>query len=241
MDERQGDPSKDTVEPDDDWQFDQEVAASFDDMLERSIPQYVTMRSAVFDFQKAIMPRTNGTLLDLGTSRGESVAKAVHHFDRSTEFVLVEKAPAMLEQVRDRFGSLDHVHIQDHDLTVRFPRVSADLVQSILTLQFTPINYRQQLIQECYDALDEGGAFILVEKVLGQGAALDDLQRTFYHKLKQDHGYSYDDVAQKEGSLEGVLVPVTARWNRQMLDDAGFRHVDCFWRWMKFAGWIALK
>jgi len=48
-------------------------------------------------------------------------------------------------------------------------------------------------------------------------------------------------VSRKKESLEGVLVPVTARWNEQMLEEAGFRHVDCFWRWMKFAGWVAVK
>lgn len=22
---------------------------------------------------------------------------------------------------------------------------------------------------------------------------------------------------------------------------AGFKHVDCFWRWMNFGGWVAVK
>jgi tRNA (cmo5U34)-methyltransferase len=42
-------------------------------------------------------------------------------------------------------------------------------------------------------------------------------------------------------ALEGVLVPVTAAWNEQLLKGAGFSQVECFWRWMNFAGWVAVK
>lgn len=232
---------KDTVDPDEDWVFDEEVAQSFDDMLERSIPQYETMRRAVFDFQRALMPRRNGRLTDLGASRGESVADAIQFFGRDTDFLLVEKSDAMLDEARSRFGGRENVKVMDRDITTRFPDAPCDVIQSILTLQFTPINYRQQLIQSCYDCLEEGGGFIFVEKVLGNGARIDNLQDHFYHALKRDNGYSYDDISAKADSLERVLVPATADWNRDMLETAGFRHVDAFWRWMKFCGWIAIK
>lgn len=232
---------KDTVDAPDEWVFDEEVAKSFDDMLARSIPQYETMRRAVFDFQKAFLPKSDGRLTDLGASRGESVARAVEFFDDDTEFLLIEKSDPMIEEARSRFSERENVSVIDRDITTRFPDAPTDVIQSILTLQFTPINYRQQLVQSCYDTLRDGGAFIFVEKVLGQGAKLDDLQDVFYHALKRDHGYSYQDISKKADSLERQLVPVTARWNREMLSEAGFSHVDCFWRWMKFAGWIAVK
>lgn len=50
---------------------------------------------------------------------------------------------------------------------------------------------------------------------------------------KENSGYWMD--------LKGVLVPLTAKWNEMMLHEAGFRYVDSFWRWMNFAGWIAIK
>jgi tRNA (cmo5U34)-methyltransferase len=232
---------RDEVEPDDDWVFDDDVARSFDDMLARSIPQYEAMRHAVFCLQRTYMPFTDGRLLDLGTSRGESVARIIDEIGQRGAFVLVETAPAMLRAVRERYGSRDCVTILDHDLRRDVPQYRSDVVQSILTLQFTPINYRQRIVQSAYDALRSGGAFILVEKVLGATYALDKTMVTHYHALKQDHGYTYDDVERKRESLEGVLVPVTAAWNEDLLRQAGFRHVDCFWRWMNFAGWVAVK
>lgn len=44
-----------------------------------------------------------------------------------------------------------------------------------------------------------------------------------------------------EVTLEGILVPVTARWNEELLHEEGFRSVDCFWRHLNFAGWVAVK
>lgn len=228
------------VEPEENWTFNEEVARSFDDMLARSIPQYETMRRAVRDFQTAFLPSRGGRVMDIGSSRGGGVEHLIESRSE-TEFTLIEKAPAMLQVLEERYGRRDNVYIRDLDITTRFPNIPSEVIQSILTLQFTPINYRQQLIQSIYDSLRDGGAFIFVEKVLGKGAVLDDLQDQFYHKLKRDHGYTYEDIDKKADSLERVLVPVTADWNVQMMNEAGFRHVDCFWRWMKFAGWIAVK
>ncbi len=39
---------RDVVVPRGAWQFDQEVSAVFDDMLQRSIPQYNAMRMVTF-------------------------------------------------------------------------------------------------------------------------------------------------------------------------------------------------
>jgi tRNA (cmo5U34)-methyltransferase len=62
-----------------------------------------------------------------------------------------------------------------------------------------------------------------------------------YYKMKSDNGYSQEQIERKRLSLEGVLVPVTAKWNEELLKQAGFKYIDCFWRWMNFAGWIAIK
>mgnify|MGYP002682876247 CR=1 FL=1 len=50
-----------------------------------------------------------------------------------------------------------------------------------------------------------------------------------------------NEIERKRLSLEGVQVPVTARWNEDMLRSAGFDKIECFWRWMNFAGWVAIK
>lgn len=82
---------------------------------------------------------------------------------------------------------------------------------------------------------------ILVEKILGASAEIDEKLVQLYYSLKAQNGYSPYEIERKKLSLEGVLVPVTAKWNEELLHNAGFSQVDCFWRWMNFAGWIAIK
>jgi tRNA (cmo5U34)-methyltransferase len=112
---------------------------------------------------------------------------------------------------------------------------------AVLTLQFTPIEHRQRIVRDVYDNTVEGGAFVLVEKVLGDSAELDAAFVELYYAMKRASGYTDDEIERKRLALEGVLVPVTARWNEDLLARAGFRYVDCFWRWMNFAGWIAVR
>jgi tRNA (cmo5U34)-methyltransferase len=85
-----------------------------------------------------------------------------------------------------------------------------------------------------------GGCVLLVEKVLGATDVVDARLVTQYQEHKAAHGYTREQIERKRMSLEGVLVPITARWNEDMLRAAGFEHVDCVWRWGQFAAWIAI-
>lgn len=68
-----------------------------------------------------------------------------------------------------------------------------------------------------------GGAFILVEKVLGATAKLDEAFVNLFLNIKRENGYPESQIDRKRMSLEGVLVPVTARWNEEHLHRRGSR------------------
>ncbi|MBE2198112.1 MAG: methyltransferase domain-containing protein [Anaerolinea sp.] len=236
-------PPIDQVMPNGKWAFGDDVTDVFDNMLERSIPQYQIMRQACFDLAVKYQQQDTA-IVDLGCSRGEAMAPLVDRFGAYNTFVGVEMSPPMLDAIRDRFKSQitsGIVDIRDMDLRREFPAVRASVVLSVLTLQFTPIEYRLRIVKNIYDHLVPGGALILVEKVLGASADIDETVVRIYYQLKAQNGYSQDQIERKRLSLEGVLVPVTARWNEELLALSGFREIDCFWRWMNFAGWVAIK
>lgn len=233
----------DRVIPDGPWKFDQEVAETFDNMLERSIPQYQVMRRAVFDVgMRFVGP--GSTVIDCGASRGEAIAPFVEELSGNGKFICVETSDPMADSLDARFAeerSEGVVEVHRRSLKDFYPDVDADLTLAILVMQFIPIEYRQSVIQRAYDRTRPGGALILVEKVLGADSDLNRLMVGLYHEHKLRHGYTREDVDRKAFSLEGVLVPVTAQWNVELLRQVGFRRIDCFWRWMNFAGWIAVK
>ena len=86
-----------------------------------------------------------------------------------------------------------------------------------------------------------GGAFIMVEKILGSGAAMDSAMVAEYYRHKANTGYDEDAIQRKRLALEGVLVPSTTSTHLENLRAVGFTKIDCFWRWMNFAGFIAVK
>lgn len=234
---------QDQVIPDGAWAFDANVTDVFDDMLRRSIPQYDVMRKAVFDMACAfVQPRT--AIIDLGCSRGEALTALVDRYGAQNRFVGVEISDPMLDAARARFQGMINVGVVDIrklDLRTDYPPDLASVTLCVLTLQFTPIEYRQRILRTIYQHTLPGGALILVEKVLGATADVDSLMVNTYYGLKASNGYTQEQIERKRLSLEGVLVPVTAKWNEELLHMAGFTEIDCFWRWMNFAAWVAVK
>lgn len=231
---------KDETLPNGRWAFDASVTHVFDDMLRRSIPQLEVMRSAVFHIgSQFVTPDT--WVIDLGCSRGEALAPFVEQFGEGNRYLGIEVSEPMALAARARFAGNERVVIRQDDLRERRPVEQASVVLSVLTVQFTPIEYRQRIVRDVFKMLIPGGAFIFVEKVLGATAELDALLVKEYYDLKRANGYTDEQIDRKRLSLEGVLVPVTARWNEELLMSAGFRQVDAFWRYMNFVGWVALK
>jgi tRNA (cmo5U34)-methyltransferase len=235
-------PKTDTVEPDGPWRFDETVVEVFDDMLARSIPQYDLMRSTVTSLAVSSLPVRDGTLIDLGASNGNATAEILAIAPNVRTAHLWDISDPMLAAARERFANDRRVRCERVDLRHDWPSAEpVDVVLSVLTLQFVPIEYRQAILDRAYRNLRDGGTLIVVEKVLGSAAQIDRTFVDLYLESKRHAGYSWEQIDRKRLSLEGVLVPLTATMNEQLLLGAGFRKVDVFWRWLNFAGWIAVR
>lgn len=239
----------DNVVPKEKWEFDENVANCFENMLERSIPNYTLMRNSVASLAKSMIYndviKDNFSILDLGCSDGLMIQTLLEKFDNVGNYVGCDVSYPMLQKAKYRFLDRiinNQVKILNCDLRTNFPEGYYDVVTSILSIQFIPIEYRQHIIQTVYDRLsNKNGAFIMVEKVLGNTDKLNQLFVKNYYDMKSDNGYSEEQIERKRLSLEGVLVPVTNDWNIELLKQAGFKQVDVFWRWMNFVGYIAIK
>lgn len=228
--------------PNGQWKFDENVTKVFDNMLERSIPGYQDMRSLTTSLAvKYSIPGT--AIVDLGCSRGGSLIPIVEAISRDHKFIGVEISEAMRNscvEALSKYENLDF-EILDLDLRDNYPSGLASVVLSILTIQFVPIEYRQEILARAFESLIPGGAIILVEKILGFDAHVNRTFVDLYYQLKGENGYTEEQINTKRKALEGVLVPVTASWNEQLLQESGFKHIDCFWRNLNFAGWIGVK
>jgi tRNA (cmo5U34)-methyltransferase len=231
------------------WAFDQDVATVFDDMLRRSIPQHDVMREAVFAVAtRYVAPGTD--VVDLGCARGEALAPFLERYGARCRYVGVDVSEPMLAAARERFaywlapgaGATTVLRIERCDLRTDYPAVrAASATLAVLTLQFVPIEHRRRVVADAYRTTVDGGCLVLVEKLIGSSEHADRLLRELYWDHKRAAGYSEEEVERKRLALEGVLVSQTAEANEAMLRREGFRHVEMFWRWMNFAGWVAVK
>lgn len=232
----------DNVSPNGKWEFDSEVARCFADMLERSIPDYRSMRSLVYEIgEKFIIPGT--WITDIGCSTGLAIEPFYQKHGQENQYFLCDNSAAMLEECRSKFsvgiGAGFVKCVNGNFFEVEMPLANS-LVLSILSMQFMPTSYRQKMLNDIYDHMLYGGALVFVEKVVADGGA-DDLLVDLYYEMKRRNGYTMEKIVEKRKSLENVLSPLKPGWNVDMLYEAGFKVVDMFWRCLNFCGWIAIK
>lgn len=232
------------LKPGERWSFDGDVAGSFDDMLARSIPDYDLMRRTVFEVGSSIVQKGTA-VVDLGCSRGESLAPFVEAFGGDCSYVGVEISEPMAQAAAERFRPFFEtgidVTVAERDLRTWYPSNVASLTLAVLTLQFVPIEHRLRVLREAWTHTVPGGGLVIVEKVLGATADVDRILTERYWDRKREAGYSDEEIDRKRLALEGVLVPLPASTNEDLLRRAGFDDVDGIWRSLNFAGWVAIR
>jgi len=226
-----------------DFEFGEQVASVFDDMLARSVPFYEEMQRMIGEMAGDFAVE-GSRIYDLGCSTGTTLILLDKHVPKNVAFVGVDNSEEMLKRCRaklEKAGITRPCELACADLNEGVSISNASMVLMVLTLQFIRPLYRQALMRSIHNGLNENGCLVLVEKVLGEDSMFNRLFIKYYYDLKKRHGYSELEIAQKREALENVLVPYKLLENRELLLETGFRHVDVFFKWYNFCGIIAVK
>ena len=230
-------------QPPADFAFGEKVASVFDDMLERSVPFYQEIQRMIGEMVTDFA--VGGTnVYDLGCSTGNTLLMLDPTVPKGVRFVGIDYSEEMLKRCREKLA--EHRFDREHalicaDLNQGIHIENASVVLMVLTLQFVRPLYRETLVKNILQGLNENGCLILVEKVLGEDSIFNRLFIQYYYSLKRRHGYNEMEIARKREALENVLVPYKLLENRDMLLRAGFRYTDVFFKWYNFCGLVALK
>jgi len=226
-----------------DFKFGRDVATVFDDMLLRSVPFYAEVQRMIGEL--AVDFAVEGTsVYDLGCSTGTTMIELDRLLAPGVKFVGVDNSEDMLAKCREKLAEHALRHPFDlvyADLNLGCPVENASLALMVLTLQFIRPLQRERLVADVFKGLNENGALILVEKVLGEESLFNRLFIEHYYDFKRRSGYSDLEITQKREALENVLVPYKLLENREMLLRRGFRYVDVFFKWYNFCGIVAVK
>lgn len=243
--------NKDTIFTDDskaidDFNFDEKTAAVFDDMLDRSIPQYRELQRMIAEIAVEFA-QPNTAVFDLGCSTGitlDNIRQAIAATGKPVKLVGLDYSQPMLERAKERFAALpdsERPELALADLNHGCEIRNASVVVLNLTLQFIRPLYRDRLIRNIAEGLDDNGCLILVEKVLSADSHLNRLFIKLYYDLKRRNGYSDTEISRKREALENVLIPYRIEENIELLTRNGFAAADTFFKWDNFAGIVAVK
>ncbi len=224
------------------FNFDEAVVDVFPDMIQRSVPGYSAIISAI-GLLAGRFGQDNSYCYDLGCSLG-SASLAMHQQIKAEncQIVAVDNSHAMVSRLRSGLEMMPNIKIDVQCADIRDTEiVNASVVVLNFTLQFIPIEDRELLLAKIWKALLPGGVLILSEKLAFDDDRQHELQMDMHHLFKKAQGYSDMEISQKRTALENVLIAESFATHRQRLSKVGFSSVEVWFQYFNFASMIALK
>lgn len=221
------------------FEFDQQVARVFDDMIHRSVPGYDLLVRLIALYADVFV-QEHSRVYDLGCSTG-IVTRVIDQqtVDRACSIIAVDNSPAMIDRCRqlEQSGRIEWRCSDIENSSVE----QASLVVLNLTLQFVPKSNRVDLLRGIFNGLLPGGALILTEKVEDDRPEVQDAMDGLYQGFKKIQGYSDLEIANKRNALDKVLLPETRSTHRQRLQECGFDQVIEVFHCFNFVSYLAVK
>ncbi len=225
------------------FKFDETVASVFPDMIQRSVPGYSAIISAI-GLLAGRFAREHSVCYDLGCSLGAATLSMRHQIEvENCCIIAVDNSQAMVtrfQEVLQKDQAQLAVDVQCRDIR-EIDIENASVVVLNFTLQFIPLEDRFALLQKIYQGLLPGGILILSEKLKFDDDRQQDLQTQMHHAFKKAQGYSDLEVSQKRTALENVLIPETFVQHQNRLLQVGFSSAEVWFQYFNFASMIALK
>lgn len=222
--------------------FNEEVAQVFDDMVSRSVPQYIDVTRFTADWIRHFY-QAETAIVDIGCSTGTTTHWIATALEAPAHFLAIDNSMAMIEKAREKLKNFPERHTLqlccENVMKVRLPRSSAVVIN--YTLQFLPVSERRTLLEHIYEALVPGGILLISEKLRSPSPVVQELTTFLYERFKMEQGYSRNEIERKKEALDQVLVPFTEDEHRLHLKEVGFEHVESLMKWNNFMTLLALK
>lgn len=226
-----------------DFCFDEKVVEVFPDMIQRSVPGYSNILSAI-GMMTARYAQPSTHLYDLGCSLGAATLM----MRRNTPFsdckiIGVDNSAPMVERCRQHLTGyksdipVEIIHADIQNVAIE----NASVVVLNFVLMFLEPDERLQLLKKIYQGLRPGGILIMSEKFRFEDEPVSDLLIDLHLDFKRANGYSELEISQKRTMLENVLRSDSIPTHKHRLADAGFEHMDVWFQCFNFGSIVAIK
>lgn len=225
------------------FSFDENVVEVFPDMIQRSVPGYSNIVSAIGMLAERFV-KPNSTIYDLGCSLGASTLSIRRNIrQEGCKIISVDNSKAMVERCKlhvNAYRSDTPVDVIEADIR-EIEITDASMVVLNFTLQFLSPEDRQSLLEKIYAGLRPGGLLILSEKYVFGDQSANELLIDLHHDFKRANGYSELEISQKRSAIENVLIPDSIPQHKERLKDIGFSNVEVWFQCFNFGSMFAIK
>ena len=226
-----------------DFTFDENVTEVFPDMIQRSVPGYSNIITAIGMLAERFVT-ANSNVYDLGCSRGAATLSARRNIKQpNVKIIGVDNSQPMVERCRQHvqaYHSEIPVEILLEDIR-NIPIENASMVILNFTLQFLPPADRTALLEKIYKGLNPNGVLVLSEKFRFEDETVDNLLIDLHHQFKRANGYSELEVSQKRAAIENVMRIDSINTHKVRLKNVGFSHTELWFQCFNFGSMIAVK
>lgn len=180
-------------------------------------------------------------ILDLGAGTGLLAAALLAELPEAS-LVLLDEAPQMLGQARERLAKFDgQVEVVVADLRAPLPPGPFDVIASALAIHHLSDSDKADLYQRAAAELAPGGVLVNAEQVAGPTPAQDRRYRERWEAHVRSAGGD-DEMLAAAAERMSIDLPAPVDAQLAMLRAAGLVDVDSpfrAWRFAVLAGWRA--
>lgn len=217
------------------WEFNEEVAQCFDEHVRQSVFMYDEFHKSIIKMSNWFI-EDNTNVLDVGTSTGELLMRLP--YNPTCRYIGIDTEEGMINKAQEKLE--DKYELQVGDI-LNYNIVNCSLITMVLVLQFIKNKDKELALQNIYNSLNEGGAFIFVDKIKTPVLDIHDMYNDLYYDFKRENGLTDTEIIDKNVSLRGVQKCLTVEENLQLMWNVGFRKTDIFLKYNNFVGIIAIK
>ncbi|MEZ8195532.1 MULTISPECIES: carboxy-S-adenosyl-L-methionine synthase CmoA [Vibrio] len=226
-----------------DFTFDERVAEVFPDMIQRSVPGYSNIISAIGMLAERFA-KPHSKVYDLGCSLGAATLSMRRHIQQEgCQILAIDNSSAMVERCKlhvNAYRSDTPVTVLEADIR-EIEIEDASVVVLNFTLQFLSPEDRSALLKKIYAGLRPGGILIVSEKYVFENETSNELLIDLHHDFKRANGYSELEVSQKRSAIENVMRPDSIQIHKDRFKDIGFSSYEVWFQCFNFGSMFAIK
>lgn len=217
-----------------------EASTPYDQIFPRVILRYREIHEVMLYFLTSF-GRDFIDIVELGVGSGELTAQVLGRYPEAG-VEAIDLSAHMLEVASQKLLPFkDRVNLIHSDFgTYEFMR-EYDLAISSMALHHLPDKDKLKLMKSIHRSLKEEGVFLFADLIQSPSAYLDKKFFRIWKNSLRFAGFSRDEIEDRvKGHLNNDL-PATLPELLQWMKEAGFRDVDCLWKYFNHAVVVGIK